>query len=92
MSPGGGCKLASMLLDAESLGVSIMDICREGGSFWPIKGLAHLCPVACGCRGSDPACPSSCPENATLPVLSVEEGNVIFELFQQHNTAGQGGG
>jgi hypothetical protein len=38
-----------------------LNLCVEGGSYWPIKPLSYFCPVACGCRGGDPHCPDSCP-------------------------------
>ena len=38
-----------------------VNLCVEGGSFWPLKPLSYFCPEACGCRGGDPHCPDSCP-------------------------------
>ena len=40
--------------------------CAEEGYFYPIKPYSYFCPVACGCRGGDKHCPTSCSvRNAT---------------------------
>eukprot|EP00959_Pyramimonas_sp_CCMP1952_P154333 3228799-Pyramimonas_sp.AAC.1 len=35
--------------------------CADEATWYPVKGVAAFCPEACGCRGGDPGCPSTCP-------------------------------
>jgi hypothetical protein len=38
-----------------------MDLCVDGGFMWPIKPIAYLCPVTCGCSTDMMwGCPTSC--------------------------------
>jgi hypothetical protein len=42
------------------------DLCRFGGSMWPIKPITYLCPITCGCASEMRwGCPSSCAVNVT---------------------------
>jgi len=38
-----------------------LNLCTEGGTFFPIKPLSYWCPEACNCRKGDPHCSSQCP-------------------------------
>ena len=38
-----------------------MNLCTSGGTWFPIKPLSYVCPVACGCRSGDAHCPGTCP-------------------------------
>jgi hypothetical protein len=41
--------------------VARLNVCIEGGGFWPIKPVSYFCPVSCGCHSGDPHCPDKCP-------------------------------
>ena len=36
--------------------------CVTNGYYYPVKPLSFFCPVSCGCRGGDIACPDTCPK------------------------------
>lgn len=58
-----GCNAVTLFKTSQSV---TMDLCVFGGTMWPIKPIAYLCPVACGCPNEMMwGCPSSCAANET---------------------------
>ena len=54
--------------------------CVENGFYYPIKPLSYFCPVACGCRAGDNACPDTCPTRFDGGVNGL--GQVAYSGFE----------
>ena len=54
--------------------------CTTYGFYYPIKPLSFFCPVSCGCRGGDAACPDTCP-----PRIATSDSDGVDHIGMEPN-------
>ena len=61
-----------------------VNLCTEGGVFFPVKPISYLCPVACGCRSGDAHCPDACPARTPeTPICPEAQRAAMADPFSQ---------
>ena len=63
-----------------------INMCTEGGTYFPVKPLSYVCPVACGCRSGDAHCPDACPtRTAETPICPEAQQAAIADPTAQNS-------